>query len=396
MKNVILAYYLSFLWRSWFWLGVWILYYLKFTDYAGIGLLETIMITTAIVSEVPTGAVADMVGKKRAIVLAFLLSAIGNFVMAFAPSYWVLVGSIVTMTIGGAFYSGSMEALVYDTLKSNGKESDYEKALGKMTTMQNLGMAVAGVTGGFLYKLNESLPFLLVGIAYVIGVAMSMLLQEPEVDTEKFSWKGFVRQNKRGFRQLFISRAVGRQTVLLLIPGAIMVATENVLNDATALEYGFNSIELGFLATLLYLFGAIVSNWSDKLMNWWRKNTFYILIIGGYVISMLLTPIVTLYMGGLLLVVRWGFQTIYGNFVSVAINRQTESKYRATTLSTYALLNNIPYALGATGIGILMNIFTAKVFSQYLGIVVGLIVIVLWLGGLRIMEQKRVWGSRLG
>ena len=65
MKNVKIAYVLSFLWRSWFWLGIWVFYYLRFTDYAGIGLLEAVMITTASLGEIPTGAIADVWGKKK-------------------------------------------------------------------------------------------------------------------------------------------------------------------------------------------------------------------------------------------------------------------------------------------------------------------------------------------
>lgn len=389
MKNVRLAYYLSFLWRSWFWLGIWILYYLNYTDYAGIGLLETVMITTSILAEVPTGAVADLIGKKPAIMVAFGLGALGNLVMAIAPNYWVLVASIVTMTVGGAFYSGSMEALVYDTLKTKKKEKLYEKALGKMTTMQNLGMAVAGVVGGFVYQLNESLPFLMVAALYIVGLVVASYLSEPRIDSEHFSWAAFVKQNKRGLQQLFKTKQVSRQTLLLLIPGALMVATENVLNDATALEYGFDSVGLGILATVLYLFGAGVSIWSDKVMGWWRKNQVYLIVIGAYVSSMLLTPYLSLYLGAILLVARWGIQTLYGNFVSVSVNQQTESKYRATTLSTYALINNIPYALGAAGIGVLMNIYSAQRFSQSLGLAVGLLVLGLWVSGLRVIERAK-------
>jgi len=64
MRNITIAYTLSFLWKCWFWLGIWVFYYLRFTDYAGIGFLEAVMITTATIGEIPTGAIADILGKK--------------------------------------------------------------------------------------------------------------------------------------------------------------------------------------------------------------------------------------------------------------------------------------------------------------------------------------------
>lgn len=368
MKNIKIAYYLSFLWRSWFWLGIWVFYYLRFTDYAGIGFLEAVMITTSTLGEIPTGAIADILGKKKAVSIAFFLGALGNLIMAFAPNYWVLIASIMTMTIGGAFYSGSLEALVYDGLKEEGKEKRYERVIGRMTTMQNLGMAFAGIVGGFLYKWHVSLPFIGVALAYGIGFILSFKLTEPDIDTEKYSWTKFVRQNAEGFRQIFRSKRLTFMALALLIPGAFMIATENVLNDATAVELGFNSIELGIFATLLYLFGVLVSEKTDWLISKLSSTWLYLGTILIYSATLLLMPKATFVAGAVLLLTRYGVQTFFGNYESVRINAVTDSQYRATTLSTFSLLRNIPYVLSATFIGVLMNHYTAKLFSMYFAV----------------------------
>ena len=75
-RNIYLAYFLAAMKHSWFFLGIWVFYYLQFTDYAGIGLLETIMIGTTTLGEIPTGAVADLFGKKKTLVLSFFLEAV--------------------------------------------------------------------------------------------------------------------------------------------------------------------------------------------------------------------------------------------------------------------------------------------------------------------------------
>ncbi len=369
MKNVKIATYLSFLWRSWFWLGIWVFYYLRFTDYAGIGFLEAVMITTATLGEIPTGAIADILGKKKAVSIAFLLGGMGNILMALAPNYWVLITSIITMTIGGAFYSGSLEALVYDGLKEENKTSSYEKVIGRMTTMQNLGMAFAGIVGGFLYKWNVSLPFLAVALAYMTGFTLSLKLTEPNIDSKKYSWTQFVRQNAVGFKQIFASKRQTFMALALLIPGSFMIATENVLNDATAVELGFSSIQLGIFATVLYLFGVLVSEKTAWIMGKLSSTWLYLGAIAVYSVTLLFMPKATFLVGAVLLLTRYGIQTIFGNYESVQINAVTDSKYRATTLSTFSLLRNIPYVLSATFIGILMSQYTAKLFSLYFGLI---------------------------
>lgn len=388
MKNVKVAYYLSFLWRSWFWLGIWVFYYLRFTDYAGIGFLEAVMITTSTLGEIPTGAIADILGKKKAVSIAFLLGGLGNLIMAFAPNYWVLIASIMTMTIGGAFYSGSLEALVYDGLKEEKKEGKYEKVIGRMTTMQNLGMAFAGVVGGFLYKWHVSLPFLAVALAYTVGFVLSFELSEPGIDTEKYSWSKFVRQNVEGFRQLFSNKQLAFMVLALLIPGAFMIATENVLNDATAVELGFSSVQLGIFATLLYLVGVFVSERTDWFIGKLKSIWLYAGAIGVYSLTLLLMPKATFIAGAVLLLARYGVQTLFGNYESVRINAVIDSRYRATTLSTFSLIRNIPYVLSATLIGVLMNTYTAKVFSMYFAIILLITLGIFGLVRLGFRQQK--------
>lgn len=102
-RNVLLSYFLAFSKTTWFWLGVWVFYYLRFTNYAGIGILETILIVTITLAEIPTGAVADLFGKKRTLILAFFLEAIGALMMAAAPNFQVLALSVFVLCVGVLF-----------------------------------------------------------------------------------------------------------------------------------------------------------------------------------------------------------------------------------------------------------------------------------------------------
>src|SRR5437016_5395973 len=136
MYNIRLLYTLTYLSKCWFWMGIWIFYYLRFTNYSGIGLLESVMIITTTVAEIPTGVIADLIGKKKALTLSFFLSAIGNLIMALAPNFPILLLSVFTMTVGGSLYSGTKEAMMYDSLKEAGKEDLYEKSISRTTTIE--------------------------------------------------------------------------------------------------------------------------------------------------------------------------------------------------------------------------------------------------------------------
>jgi len=352
-----------------------VFYYLRFTDYAGIGFLEAVMITTASLGEIPTGAIADVVGKKKAIILAFILGAMGNILMAFAPSYNILIVSIMAMTIGGSFYSGSLETLVYDSLTEEKNTDIYPRVISRMTTMQNIGMAVAGITGGYLYQVSVSLPFILVAVAYIVGIFISFGLTEPSIDTEKYSWKKFISQNREGFVQLFSTKRIAFLALLFLIPSSFMIATENVINDATAVELGFTSIQLGIFATVMYLFGIFASEHSSWIMKRLNAKSIYTFMLTIYISTLLFIPNTSLLVGAGLLLLRYGAATVFANYESVRINAVIDSKYRATTLSTFGLIKNIPYIFSATFIGIAMTNYGTTIFSMYFGLIlVGMLV----------------------
>ena len=81
-----------------------------------ISLIESIVIGTIFVMEVPTGVLADRVGRKWSIFAATVLLMSAEFIFIFARTFeWYVLVALLTGT-GFAFASGAVEALVYDSL----------------------------------------------------------------------------------------------------------------------------------------------------------------------------------------------------------------------------------------------------------------------------------------
>ncbi len=366
--NIKIVYALSFLRHSWFWLGTWVFYYLLFTDYAGIGLAETIMIATYFIMEIPSGAIADLLGKKRTLTLAFFLIVLGEISIAFAPGFAFLILAIFVASIGGSFNSGTQEAIVYDTLKETGKEGIYSKVVSNMQTLRLLGMAISGAGGGFLYAISPNLPFLATGIAAFIGMVLTLFLKEPKVDTEKFSWANFVNQTQHGIKQLFKTPIIKRQSLLLISISFFTVIMYEVLNDVLAVEFGFDPKQLGVLWAVLIIIAAGVSQLTTWIKRHFSSSLIFILIGGVMAVTLLVSPFAGIIAGGITLLIRISLHALFDNLSSVIINDNTESTYRATTISTFNLLKNVPYVVGAYFIGYAMDLISAKMFAFYLAI----------------------------
>jgi MFS family permease len=369
-RNIRLAYALCILRNTWFWLWVWVFYYLLYTNYAGIGLIETGLFLTITLLEIPTGAIADLLGKKPTLILSFLMHTIGAFITAFAPNYPTLLFSILILGIGGSLFSGTFEALIYDSLKQEKQEEKYHKIIANMTTLRLVTPAVCGLIGGFLYAISPNLPFIANAITYGIGFVLSFFLIEPLIDTEKFSLKSFIKQTKEGIRELTKTTTIREQTFLLLSIAVIVVIGDEMLNSFLGVEFGFTATQLGILWAIIYVFSGIASQFSSNISHTFKGNKGAILIGCVYAITLVISPVVGLVFGALSLLVRTSVQAIFMNISSVIINNNTESRYRATTLSTFNMFTNIPYMLTAYGVGVLADMYSAKIVGFGLGVVI--------------------------
>ncbi|MCL5090980.1 MAG: MFS transporter, partial [Patescibacteria group bacterium] len=361
------------------WLGIWVFYYLRFTNYAGIGLIETVMILTITVFEIPTGAIADLLGKKITLTLSFLLETIGGLGMAFSPNITILTVSVFMAALGGTLYSGTLEALVYDSLKENKLENNYDKVISNLSSIQLFTPAGLGIIGGFMYAISPSLPFLANGLFYAMGFFLTFLLIEPKIDSIKFSFKNFIIQSKQGLNQLFSKSEFRKQAFILLFIGFIVVITEEMIDSFLGVEFGFNEKQMGILFSLIYIISALAS----QLTPWVKKHfgiNFSIILVGLVIaVSLIVSPVLGLITGGISLIIRSSFKSMYYNFSSLAINQTTESRFRATTISTFNMIKNIPYVLTAYFIGSISDNLSAKVMVFFLGIalVIGLIIYLL-------------------
>jgi len=188
---------------TWFWNGIYLIYYLRITNYSGIGLIEGIMIPLGLLIEIPTGVVSDLFGKKRTLILAFLLNAIASFLLAIVLTPFQLLFSIMFTVIAGALYSGTSDAILYDSLKSINEEERFEKTLSHIKTQSLITVAIASIIGGILYNINVQYPWFIRSIFLLVGVVLCLFLKEPPFDSIKFSVKSFINQNKQGFVYIF-------------------------------------------------------------------------------------------------------------------------------------------------------------------------------------------------
>jgi MFS family permease len=167
-RNITVSYIYNFLLKIDITTAIWVLY-LSFRGMSlvEIGLIESVYHITGILFELPTGAIADVYGKKFSVLLGRILSVISCLLMITASSFWGFAIAFMLASASMNLNSGAAEALVYDSLKILGEEEKYKKIWGNLAFVMSIAQGLAVLAGGIL----SDIKFL---YAYIFGTILQM------------------------------------------------------------------------------------------------------------------------------------------------------------------------------------------------------------------------------
>jgi len=154
---------------------------LSATEYTLINFVWAIVIVFA---EVPSGALADRIGRRPLVVAAALCMVLEMLVLLVAPlngGLTLLAFCLFNRVLSGiaeAMASGADESLVYDSLAAEGRSGEWPNVLADVMRWQSLGMLFAMLVGATVYD-----PHLMSRIAAFLGYdvqfAQSLTLRFP-------------------------------------------------------------------------------------------------------------------------------------------------------------------------------------------------------------------------
>ncbi|HEY6731084.1 MAG TPA: MFS transporter [Solirubrobacterales bacterium] len=132
--------------------------------------------------EVPTGVVADTVGRRLSYLLGTVTLTASTFLYVLlwqveAP-FWQWAISSMLLGLGFTFFSGAVEAWLVDALAATGFTGQLEEVLGRGQVVTGAAMLIGSVAGGFIAQQTSlGVPFVLRGLILIVmfGVAFRLM-----------------------------------------------------------------------------------------------------------------------------------------------------------------------------------------------------------------------------
>src|ERR1044071_1870197 len=131
--------------------------------------------------EVPTGLVADTIGRRVSYLLGTLTLMASTFLYVLlwqieAPLWEWAVASML-LGLGFTFFSGAVEAWLVDALTAVGFTGEMETVVGRGQIVTGIAMLTGSVAGGFVAQQTSlGVPFVLRGVILIIMFALAFRL----------------------------------------------------------------------------------------------------------------------------------------------------------------------------------------------------------------------------
>lgn len=229
---------------------------------------EIVYAVVIIALEVPSGVLADVLGRRTLLRVGALMTAVEFGMLLFAHHFWQFALAIGLTAIGSAAVSGTMNAMLYDTLALAGQTERFSRVLGRMRAIEAIGTLVAALAGSVLAdQFGLAVPYAVSFGSAALAVLLSMLLTEPPrvmASEARMRVRDVLRQASRFFRRLPDVRTVMLHATV--IAACIIYADEfwQLYLEAD----GFPVLAFGLVLaglSLIRMAGAVL---AERLCKW--------------------------------------------------------------------------------------------------------------------------------
>lgn len=324
-----------------------------FTDWGHISLtqiqiLQSWFMLWVFILQIPTGAIADMLGRKYTLALGAFMGASATLIYGSIPNFQIFLVAEFLFAASVALVSGANEALLYDTLKESGEEEKSRQIFGRAHGWRLSGIMIAAPIGSLIaVRFGLNFPMLLTSIPFFGAALVALTIPEPKIHGKLASESShYLKIVKEGFIYFY------RHRILRLIAiDAIVVASaayfviwlyQSLLKNigvpilyfgiAHALFLGAEILVTNNFSFLIHLFG------SDK--NMLKFSAFSTSI--SFILAAAFPSIWTI---ALLLVFAGGFGLTRIELMGAYMNRLIPSRQRATVLSSISMFRNLALVL---------------------------------------------------
>jgi MFS family permease len=127
------------------------------------------------VFEVPTGAFADLAGRRTSFVISCLVRMLAFGLYAFSSSFDRFLMAEFIDALGSTLANGALEAWAVDSLRNEGGGRPTDRFFVRAQAIVRVAIILSGLAGGYLAQRDLTLPWLAAASAFIVTAAVAAL-----------------------------------------------------------------------------------------------------------------------------------------------------------------------------------------------------------------------------
>jgi MFS family permease len=306
-----------------------------------------------VIFEIPTGVIADTVGRRASYLLGTIVLAGGTalywLMWLWSAPFWAWALASVLLGLGFTFFSGAVDAWLVDALRASGYQGELEPVFSKGMIVGGAAMLAGSVLGGVVAQLTDlGVPFLVrAGILVLMFVIAFIAMRDIGFTPERS--EGPLRTVRTVFSGS-MKHGLGNAPVRYLMLAAPFTAGVGIYVFYALQPYllelwgDADAYSIAGLAAAIVAGSQIVGGLlAPRVRRLFRKRTTVLIIAGIIGVVLLLTlGLVPNFWIALAILTVWGIASSIDDPIRRAyLNDLIPSNRRATVLSFESLMGNV-------------------------------------------------------
>lgn len=146
-----------------------------------IGILESAFHMTSMFMEVPTGIIADRLGRKTSRILSRAMAFLGTVLMLSSTGFWGFLVAFIFSALSYNLESGAGDALIYDTLIECEEQDTFMQVKGRQEIAYQIARTLSLVAGGLVATYSYNLAYCLSLVVHLVCFIYAFRFEEPSI-----------------------------------------------------------------------------------------------------------------------------------------------------------------------------------------------------------------------
>ena len=320
-------------------------------------ILQTIFSVLIVVLEVPSGYFADLFKRKYSIILGSLFSFLGLLGYYFAGWFWWFVIVEVLLWISASFISWADSAYLYDELILKKQEKKYTKIEWAYSSITTFSESIAAFISGFIALISFKAVVVVHIIATFLAFISSLFLKEHKKNIEK--------KDKLKIKEVFDFIFKQNDKIKYLIGFSAFIWSSTLVFVWLAQPFWKELwLPLAYFWIVWWILNLLVSIsalFSHKLEEKFSfKQIFIFFWICSFIFYISLYFTNNIYIALIISSWFWIFRWLNWPIIKDYINREVESKMRATVMSIKNLGFRVVFSVLSPFIWYFADIYNLK------------------------------------